>query len=63
MKLKVHSFYDSKGNLAVDCTECERGRNGSDINKCSAGWRTKKPGMYCFVGVIIPKFKEALDGK
>lgn len=51
---KVHSFYDNKGLLAVDCTECTRGINGDDVDKCSSGYRVKKPGMYCFVGTIIP---------
>lgn len=52
---KVASFYDNKGKLYVDCTECERGNNGSDDDKCSAGFRIKKPEMGgCFIGDIIP---------
>jgi hypothetical protein len=52
---KVASFYDNKGKLYVDCTECERGANGSDSDKCVAGWKYKKPNTAgCFIGTIIP---------
>ena len=52
---KVHSFYDNKGKLYVDCTECNRGANGNDVDKCSAGWRYKKPNQSgCFIGDIMP---------
>jgi hypothetical protein len=52
---KVASFYDNKGKLYVDCTECERGHNGSDEDKCSAGWRFKKSHMGgCFIGTVMP---------
>lgn len=51
---KVASFYDNKGKLYVDCTECERGKNGNDEDKCSAGWRIKKPKSGgCFIGTIM----------
>ena len=51
---KIFSFYDNKGKLYVDCTECERGKNGSDKDKCSAGWKFKKPGVSgCFIGDIM----------
>jgi len=53
MNRKVASFYDKKGNLYVDCTECERGINGKDIDSCSAGWKRKKAGRGCFIGTII----------
>jgi len=52
------SFKDSRGKLFVDCAECERGGNGSDKDKCSAGWRIKritKGG--CFVGQLMEKFE------
>ena len=55
--MKVASFYDKKGLLGVDCTECERGHFGSDKDKCSAGSSKKKKGLYCFQGNIIPKYK------
>lgn len=52
--MKVHSFYDAAGMLAVDCTECTRGCNGS-AEKCASGWRYKKGGFgYCYVGTLIP---------
>lgn len=41
--------------------ECERGGNGSDNNKCSCGFKTKRwNGMGCFIGTIMAKFKPAL---
>lgn len=54
MAKKVSSFYDNRGLLHTDCTECERGHNGSDVDKCSCGWKQKKPGLGCFIGTIIP---------
>lgn len=52
---KVASFYDNKGKLYVDCTECTRGHFGDDVDKCSAGWRCKKPNQSgCFIGTILP---------
>lgn len=52
--MKTHSFYDNKGKLMVDCTECTRGSKGDDVDKCSAGWRNKKPGLGCFIGTLKP---------
>lgn len=44
-----HSFKDTKGLLWVACSECERGGNGSDPDKCSCGWRVKRfNGLGCF---------------
>lgn len=53
---KVFSFYDNKGKLHVDCTECVRGINGPDEDDCcSAGYRYKKGGVAgCFIGEILP---------
>ena len=48
---KKHSFRDDKGKLWVACSECERGGNGSDKDKCSCGWKTKRfNGLGCFCG-------------
>lgn len=53
-KKKVFSEYDNKGKLFVDCSECKRGGNGSDKDKCSSGWRNKKGGRGgCFIGSLI----------
>jgi hypothetical protein len=53
MKAK-HSKKDSKGLLYVACSECERGGNGSDKDKCSCGWKIKRGGnMGCFVGILM----------
>jgi len=38
----IASFYDNKGKLFIDCSECDRGGNGTDKNKCSCGCHTKK---------------------
>ncbi len=49
------SFYDSKGHLYVDCSECERGGNGPDADKCSSGQDIRTPFRGgCFAGGIIP---------
>ncbi len=61
---KVHSFYDSKNLLYVDCAECERGGNGSDKDKCGAGWQIKRSkGLGCFAGTLMPAYAEALRNK
>lgn len=54
MKKAKYSERDTKGKLFVDCSECERGGNGNDKDKCSAGWRIKKgKNGGCFVGQLI----------
>ena len=53
MKAK-YSEYEKTGKLYVDCTECDRGINGTDVDKCSCGWRKKKGGSGgCFLGTLI----------
>ena len=48
-----HSERDSAGRLYVDCSECERGGNGTDKDKCSAGWRIKRGKQGgCFCGTL-----------
>lgn len=48
------SELDTKGKLYVDCSECTRGGNGTDPDKCSAGWRHKKGGRGgCYLGKLI----------
>jgi len=42
MNKAKYSRKDSRGHIYVDCSECERGGNGSDPDKCSAGWQTKR---------------------
>lgn len=52
---KIYSVYDNKGKLHVDCSECTRGANGSDPDKCSCGWRYKRGNMGgCFMGNLLP---------
>jgi len=52
-KPKHGSFYDNKGKLYVDCTECTRGHNGDDKDKCSSGWQHKKKHLFgCFLGIL-----------
>ena len=56
------SFYDTKGHLYVDCSECERGGNGGDKDKCSPGWEVKRPHIGgCFAGNIIPGVLEEIS--
>ena len=45
----MRSYYDSAGRLWVSCSECERGYNGSDKDKCSS--------LGCYVGTIMAKLK------
>jgi len=53
---KKGSFYDTRGKLCVDCSECERGGNGD--KSCSSGWKkkTKHKGS-CFSGTIIGDYE------
>lgn len=58
---KLRSKYsgkDSRGYIYIDCSECERGGNGSDIDKCSCGFRVKKGGNgLCFLGTLMSKYE------
>ena len=48
-----YSRADTKGKLYVDCSECERGGNGSDKDKCSCGWQVKRGKQGgCFLGTL-----------
>ena len=55
MKKAKYSGRDTKGKLFVDCSECTRGGNGTDKDKCACGWpiKTGKRGM-CFAGTLLP---------
>jgi len=58
----VRSFLDANGKLWVHCAECERGGNGSDKDKCSAGWQitsVEEPNG-CFIGTLLEKLKKDL---
>ena len=56
MKAKF-SGKDSRGKEYIDCSECERGGNGSDVDKCSAGANHKKGGKgMCFIGTLMTKY-------
>lgn len=53
----MHSYKDSNGIFFVVCSECERGGNGSDCDKCSCGWRVKRfNGGGCFSGILMNKY-------
>lgn len=53
MKAK-YSSKDTRGALYVDCSECERGGNGSAEDKCAAGWKhTKGRKGGCFMGTLL----------
>lgn len=55
MSRPKHSRLDSKGKLFVDCSECTRGGNGADKDKCSCGWQVKRSnGSGCFLGDLLP---------
>lgn len=54
-KKAKYSEKDSKGRVFVDCSECTRGGNGTDPEKCASGWRNKKGGKGgCFIGTLLP---------
>lgn len=54
MAKKIHSFYDAKDKLFVDCSECERGGNGNAKDRCSCGFKVKRHnGLGCFMGDLI----------
>lgn len=57
----MHSQVFYNGKISVACSECDRGGNGSDPDKCSCGWKVKKWNkMGCYLGVLLPKYhKEA----
>ena len=57
----MYSELDNRGNLCVDCVECERGRNGSGSNRCASGYRFKRPNLgSCFNGELMPKYLREL---
>lgn len=61
MVKRVFSSYDSYGRLFVDCSECERGGNGNDKDKCSCGWKLKKGGRGgCFIGKAMDEIKQSI---
>lgn len=54
MKKAKHSSKDTRGMLFVDCSECDRGGNGTAADKCASGWKIKtgrKGG--CFIGQLL----------
>ena len=51
MATAKHSKKDAQGKLYVDCSECDRGGNGSDKDKCACGWQIKRPKRGgCYLG-------------
>jgi hypothetical protein len=47
------------GKIMVACSECDRGGNGSDADKCACGWRVKRWNkMGCYLGVLLPKYQK-----
>lgn len=54
MSKKINSFRDKNDKLWVACSECTRGGNGNDPDKCSCGWKAKRfNGSGCFCGMLI----------
>lgn len=49
-----HSFTDTNGARWTACSECNRGGNGNDKDKCACGWQvTEWNGLGCFLGIAI----------
>lgn len=58
----MRSYKDSRGVLWVACSECERGGNGADKDKCSSGWNVKRfNNLGCFAGMLMAKYKKEAD--
>lgn len=59
VKVKVkHSFRDTRGSLWIACSECERGGNGADTDKCACGGTIKRGcKMGCFQGVLMGQYE------
>ena len=54
----MDSFRDTKNKLWIACSECERGGNGKNINKCCAGGNIKRfNNLGCFMGDLMEKYK------
>lgn len=54
MKFAKFSGADKNGKIYIDCSECDRGVNGSAKDKCSAAPRYKTGGHgMCFLGTLI----------
>ena len=50
---------DSRGVLYVDCSECERGGNGADEDKCACGYDIKRGNRgACFSGTLMECYRE-----
>ncbi len=50
----MHSFIDKKGKTWVSCSECERGGNGNDKDKCAAGYNVKRFNhLGCYSGTLL----------
>jgi len=50
----MHSFTDDKGKKWTACSECNRGGNGNDKEKCSSGWQCRSwNGSGCYLGLQI----------
>ncbi len=57
MKQPKHSYKEARGHLWVACSECNRGGNGEDKDKCSCGFNVKRGGKKgCFSGELMSKF-------
>lgn len=54
MEKAKYSEKDTRGRACIDCSECERGGNGTDVDKCGAGGNIKKGNRgSCFCGELI----------
>jgi len=60
VKKAKYSKKDTRGALFIDCSECTRGGNGNDRDKCSCGWKTKRGNKGgCFLGTLLPDLEVA----
>ena len=62
--MHISSFIDSEYRTWVACSECRRGGNGPDENKCTLGGHiTEFDGLGCHSGIpIAPVIRELYCG-
>jgi len=56
-----HSFKDKNNLLWVACSECEKGLNGTIVDKCSSAKKKQFNGSGCFAGTLMKEYDKVPD--